>query len=140
MKHFIYKWDPSFINEDIYVVSFGTNGIPYQVADTTCSELSSQRWSQTTPRGASQELDLLQLLATRTVLEHPSLAYFLSNTCTSGEGCGQIFECIAFTPFVSALVYCVYCDYCVYRVCVVCVLCVLLCVLLCVCVFCCVYV
>ena len=28
MEAFIYKWDPSFINEDIYV-SFGTNGTPY---------------------------------------------------------------------------------------------------------------
>jgi len=28
MGPLIYKWDPSFINEDIYV-SFGTNGTPY---------------------------------------------------------------------------------------------------------------
>jgi len=45
------QWDPSFINEDIYV-SVGTNGTPYQVADTTYSKLSSQPWSQSTPRGA----------------------------------------------------------------------------------------
>jgi len=28
MGPLIYKWDPSFVNEDIYV-SFGTNGTPY---------------------------------------------------------------------------------------------------------------
>jgi len=31
MGPLIYKWDPSFINEDIYV-SFGTNGTPYEMS------------------------------------------------------------------------------------------------------------
>ena len=47
MGPLIYKWDPSFINEDIYV-SFGTNGTPYTnhkiffvVVEMSCNRVQS---------------------------------------------------------------------------------------------------